>query len=156
MNRYSSVVLLANMAAPLALALVGGRSSAIIRSVARSNSRLPRRGGYATAVSNSRGDAPTSNLILPELCVFDLDMCLWSPEMYELSQVWRPLIDSYIDLGGYSLTWRIHYGWDGRVRRGSECQVSVRLRTYFFIVLMLSGADESRRYYGAIRRCRGL
>jgi magnesium-dependent phosphatase 1 len=27
------------------------------------------------------------DLVLPELVVFDLDMCLWSPEMYTLSEV---------------------------------------------------------------------
>ena len=28
-----------------------------------------------------------NNLLLPELVVFDLDMCLWSPEMYTLDEI---------------------------------------------------------------------
>ncbi len=27
-----------------------------------------------------------NTLKLPKMIVFDLDMCMWSPEMYELSQ----------------------------------------------------------------------
>jgi magnesium-dependent phosphatase 1 len=29
----------------------------------------------------------TTHLTYPKLCVFDLDMCIWSPEMYELDEV---------------------------------------------------------------------
>lgn len=87
MKGYIFEALLSSMAVPASFAWVGGRGSVIGRSLGCSSSRLPRRAGYVTAAGHSTGDAPNKKLILPELCVFDLDMCLWSPEMYELSQV---------------------------------------------------------------------
>lgn len=44
-----------------------------------SDSRL-----YSTSSSNSDESSSTGEMCLPKLVVFDLDGCLWSPEMYEL------------------------------------------------------------------------
>lgn len=44
---------------------------------------LSQRGGHRA----TRCFALSSSSPLPELCVFDLDMCVWSPEMYLLDEV---------------------------------------------------------------------